>query len=322
MALLNSEFDAYSIMTVMLSTLYVLPILLLAIVDLCFLGQMNALAEIILCGVVSILTTLYTVQLNPRHGEIIVLVFLTLVQLTIWAEFFVRVVLIETKPWPLRVVATLSLSYAFGHLLFILHWYLRRFLGLGLDRGHRPTGVGTDEDEPLESYSDENALVEPYRDNSDALPESYSDGLLGLAYREQLEAMRQMAGSSKTDPSGNNDTDDEDPNSQLQYHYDNMKSPSTSANPPATTSKCWGGPSTVPKVAPPPSPQDLLQSWEQGSHFRPLAFEPRFRWQEKVPGRFYRDMVSISLGAGIYYLVMQAAILYMRQRNCKMKIIL
>ena len=77
--------------------------------------------------------------------------------------------------------------------------------------------VGLETDEP---YSDEDALLTLHGD-ADGLSEWYSDGLLGLAYREQLEASGQQTNISKMGKPVDNDTDEEDRDSQMQHYHDN-----------------------------------------------------------------------------------------------------
>ena len=216
--------------------------------------------------------------------------------------------------WPVWCVVIVFLSFTIANFLRILHWYLRRFLGLGMygmnDQVHLEPGGDASPDE--DTFYDEDASIEPY-----------SDGLLGLAYRDQQEGTRQRTGSPRRDEPNDNDANEDDAHSQLQYcdcNRDSFSAPAVRLQPRIITHNWEDGPSTVPTRNPPQSEQNPSQPSRQGPRFKQLSFQPRFRWQEKVPDRFRRGLVALSLGFGMFYLIFEAGSLYMGYHYCKMEL--
>lgn len=299
----ESEFEYWRVKNTVLASIH-LFVSLAFLVGILFGLPVKASFDVALSFMVSWPGALYTGWLDPSHGNVIGLILLALIQLTIWADFFVRTVMKDK--WPLWIVATVFLSFTVANFLRIVDWYLRRFLGLGWYGMHHSVHLEPDED----ALSDEEELLE-----------QYSDGLLGLAYRDQLERTGQGTVSPREDESDDNDVDEDDVNSQLQYRDDqgdSFSAPAGRLPSRVTIDDCEEGPSAILFRSPLQSQQDPLQSTQQGSHFKQLSFRPRFRWQEKVPDHFRRGLVSFSMWFGIFYLGFEAGCLYMGHHYCKM----
>ena len=319
----ESEFEDWRAQNTIMAIIHCLASMVFLLICLGLGLDFSGFMDVALSFFLSFPITMFTGWLDPVHGEIVGLILLLTVQLAIWTDFFVRTVVIDKfSRWPLCLVGTALLLFIFANLLRVVHWYWRRFLGLGMHRADRQVGPEIDEDALPEPYSDENALVPPHGDE-DGPSESYSDGLLGLAYREQLEASGQQPDTSKMGKPGDNDTDEEDHDSQMQPYHDTEEPPPASvvrAQSPVLTEDYGEGPSALP-ISPPLSQQDFsLQTRQQESHFKPLSFQPRFRWQENVPNRFHKSLASLSLCCGICYLGAEAASLSMGKHYCKMNI--
>ena len=194
----------------------------------------------------------------------------------------------------MRIVSTVLLPLAVVNLLRITHWYWRNFLGSSTNSARRQA----------QRSPDDEASAEPYRDD-DSSVETYSDGLLGSIYRDQLDGRNPETSLNLIYSSKDNGIYD-DINSELPYHDDNIDSSSAPADktPISMTGQNGEGPSTLrdeigegPSTKPTHShtqwPQDLLEPSQNGppfeglsfqphirdgSHFKELSLQPRFRW--------------------------------------------
>ena len=277
----------------------------------CLVGlPVKTVFDVFLSCIISWPGAFYAGWMDPSHGQIIGLIVITMIQLAIWTDFFVRTVM--TDKWPVWCVATVFLLFTIANFLRILRWYLRRFLSLDLygmnHQVHLEPGEDASPDE--DTLCDEDALLEPY-----------SDGLLGLAYRDQQEGTRQETGSPRQDEPNENDVDEDDVHSQLQHrdcNRDSSSAPAVGLQPRVLTDVREDGPSTIPTRNPPQSEQNPSPPSRQGPRFKQLSFQTRFRWQEKVPDHFRRGLVAISLGFGMFYLIFEAGSLYIGYHDCKM----
>ena len=266
--------------------------------------------DVLLSCIISWPGAMYAGWMDPSHGQIIGLIVITMIQLAIWTDFFVRTVM--TDRWLVWCVATVFLLFTIANFLRMVRWYLRRFLSLDMygmnHQVHLEPGEDASPDE--DTLCDEDALLEPY-----------SDGLLGLAYRDQQEGTRQETGSSHQDEPNENDVNEDDVLSQLQHrdcNRDSSSAPAVGLQSRVLIDVREDGPSTIPTRNPPQSEQNPSPPSRQGPRFKQLSFQPRFRWQEKVPDHFRRGLVAISLGFGMFYLIFEAGSLYMGYHYCKM----
>lgn len=304
----ESEFEDWRFTNTILALIHCLASLAFLVGVLCGL-PIKAFGDVALSFMISWPGAMYTGWLDPSHGQIIGLIVLALVQLAIWTDFFVRTVMRDK--WPVWCVATVFLSFTVANFLRIMHWYLRRFLGLGVYGLHHPVRREPNED----ALPDEDTLCE------EDILEPYNDGLLGSAYRDQLEGTGQGTASPQEDESDDNDANEDEVTSQPRYRDGNRdlsSSPAGKSQPSATIDNWKERPSVVPTCSPPQSQQNPSQTSQQGPRFKQLSFQPRFRWQEKVPDHFRRGLVSLSLWLGMSYLVLEAGCLYMGNHYCNM----
>ena len=196
-------------------------------------------------------------------------------------DFFARTVIIgKASRWPQCIAGTALLLFTFANLLRVVHWYLRRFLGLGMHKAGGEAGLEIDEDALREPYNDENAFLLPPHGDEDGLPESYGNDLLGLAYREQQEGTRHQTDSSKMNKFSGKDTDEKNHDSQPKRSHDNDEPPPASAirtSSPFLTDDYGEGPSALGITPPPPRQGDPLQVGQPEPHPKPISFHPRFR---------------------------------------------
>ena len=280
---------------------------------------------------------MYAGWLDPKHGELIILIIITLLHVTRWSWIWVRVIFIDiSSSWIMRIVSTILLPLAVVNLLRITHWYWRNFLGSSTNSARRQAQGSPDDEASAESYSDDDSSVE-----------THSDGLLGSIYRDQLDGRKPETNLTLIYGSEENGIYEDDINSELPYHDDSIDSSSAPADetPISMTGQNGEGPSTLPdEIGEGPStkpthshtqwPQDPLEPSQNGPpferlsfqprirdgpHFKELSLQPRFRWQENVPLYFNRGLSFLSLGFGTLYFSFIGGEMHTESHYCKMK---
>ena len=318
----ESEFEDWKVKNTILAIIHSLVSMLFLLICLVLEPDFSGFIDVGLSVFLSFPITMYTSWLDPLHAEILGLILLDTLQFAVWIDFFVRTVIIgKTSRRPQCILGTALLIFTFVNLLRVVHWYLRCFLCLGMHKAGGEANLEIDENALPEPYSEENALLPPHSDEEE-LPGSYSDGLLGLADREQLEETRQQTNSSKMNKFGGKDTDEGHDSQPQRYHDNDRPSPASAirAQSPFLTDD-YAEPTALQISPPPPRQGDSLQVRQQELHSKPLSFHPRFKWQQSnLPSRFHKSLASLSLCLGICYLSAETASLSMGAHYCRMNI--
>ena len=168
-------------------------------------------------------------------------------------------------------------------------------------------------------------------DNDDELLECHGDGLLDSVYRHQLKKKLHSSNLHLRGGLENKEIYEDDINIALPYpdpDEDNSLAPGHEPPFPAMKDGVGEGPSTIPTTSPsqksqdPPQPSQINPSPKDVTSqtgFQNLSFEPRFRWQERVPLLFGRGLLFRGLGFGIPYLIFISGEIYKERYYCKMK---
>ena len=168
-------------------------------------------------------------------------------------------------------------------------------------------------------------------DNDDELLECHGDGLLDSVYRHQLKKKLHSSNLHLKSGLENKEIYEDDITIALAYSdpdEDKSSTPGHETRFLAMTDGVGEGPSIIPIVSssensqdPPQTSQDNPSSKDFISqpHFQNLSFEPRFRWQERVPLLFGRGLLFCGLGFGIPYLIFMSGDLYTEKHYCMVK---
>ncbi|KAK3716370.1 hypothetical protein LTR37_006520 [Vermiconidia calcicola] len=240
--------------------------------------------------------------MRPMHSYFIILSVLSLLQISLATVAFCASVN-ETFLWPIWIGIILQLCLHVAIFLNTVQWYSRRFLGLTIPREARSA-------RPL------------IGDGNLELEDRYSDGELGLAYRDQLEESTERTASPADDSI---DTTcslglDRDRGPQTAEETEEVQSllhDSTSSRP-ALASGHDCSEAYEPKSASDPAQggEQHTESSEQELHFGSLSFKPHFKWQSKVPEYKSRGFASRVLWFGIPYIVFTIPVAHLQYRDC------
>lgn len=269
--------------------------------------------------------------LDPSNREFMFLILVTLLHVTLWTWAFIRVMFLDnSSSWLIKITSTILLPVTAVNLFRITRWYWKCFLDIDMNWPRRQARILLDDEMSGEPYRDEDASAET-SDNDDELLESHGDGLLDSIYRHQL---KQKSHSSNLYLRG--DPEDREIygdgiNLALPYpdpNEDDSSAPGHETRFLAMTDDVGEGPSTIPIVSPSQDSQDPPQTSQDNpsskdlssqTRFQNLSFEPRFRWQERVPLLFGRGLLLRGLGLGAPYSIFISRELYTERYYCKMK---